>query len=315
LHLGYEFAITFILYRRGGFPWQARARKLSYIRLVSYMRVTIFGATGMLGKALMRQWTGDAITGLGSMQADIRSPDQVDKIVSDSNPEWIVLSAAYTDVDGCEINPTLAAAVNTQGAVNVAKAAANSRAKLLFVSTDYVFDGKSNTPYEANDPRRPINAYGKSKAEAEEKILGILPVACIVRTSWLFGPGGKCFPDTILKLAASRPEIEVVNDQRGCPTYTFDLADAIIQLCRADAKGIVHGTNHGVCTWYDFATEILRQSGSKAAVRPTTSDKFIRPAPRPSYSVLSDASLSAYGIQMRAWQETVPDYLRERDET
>jgi dTDP-4-dehydrorhamnose reductase len=276
------------------------------------MRVTIFGATGMLGKTLMRQWTGDEITGLGSGQADIRSPDQVDKVVSDSNPEWIVLSAAYTDVDGCEINPTLATAVNTQGAANVAKAAANSRAKLLFVSTDYVFDGTKNSPYEANDPRRPINAYGKSKADAEVKILGLMPDACIVRTSWLFGPGGKCFPDTILKLAASRPEIEVVNDQRGCPTYTFDLADAIIKLCHADAKGIVHGTNHGVCTWYEFAAETLRQAGSKTVVRSTTSEKFIRPAPRPSYSVLSEASLSAYGIRMRAWQDTLPDYLRER---
>lgn len=266
----------------------------------------------MLGKALMRRWSGDDVTGFGSAQADIRSPDQVDKIVSESNPHWIVLSAAYTDVDGCEINPTLAAAVNTQGAVNVAKAAANSRAKLLFVSTDYVFDGKNHTPYEANDPRRPINAYGKSKADAEQKILALLPDACIVRTSWLFGPGGKCFPDTILKLAATRPQIEVVNDQRGCPTYTFDLADAIIQLCHAGAKGIIHATNRGVCTWYDFAAETLRHAGSGTTVRPTTSDKFVRPAPRPGYSVLSDASLSAYGIHMRAWQDTLPDYLRER---
>lgn len=269
----------------------------------------------MLGKALMRQWAADDVTGLGSAQADIRSPDQVDKVVADSNPEWIVLSAAYTDVDGCEINPTLAAAVNTHSAANVAKAAANSRAKLLFVSTDYVFDGTKSTPYEASDPRHPINAYGKSKADAEEKILGLLPDACIVRTSWLFGPGGKCFPDTILKLAATRSELEVVNDQCGSPTYTFDLADAIIKLCRADAKGIIHATNRGVCTWYDFAVKTLRQAGLKTVVRPTTSDKFVRPAPRPSYSVLSDASLSAYGIQMRAWQATLPDYLRERDAT
>jgi dTDP-4-dehydrorhamnose reductase len=161
----------------------------------------------MLGKALMRKWTGDEVTGLGSVQADIRSPDQIDKVVSESDPEWIVLSAAYTDVDGCEINPTLAAAVNTHGAVNVAKAAANSRAKLLFVSTDYVGGGTKNMPYEASDPRHPINAYGKSKADAEEKILGLLPDVCIVRTSWLFGPGGKCFPDTILKLAGNLPEI------------------------------------------------------------------------------------------------------------
>jgi len=266
----------------------------------------------MLGKALMRQWTGDEVTGLGSAQADIRSPDQVDKAVSESNPEWIVLSAAYTDVDGCEINPTLAAAVNTQGAVNVAKAASNCRAKLLFVSTDYVFDGKKTAPYESGDPRNPINAYGKSKADAEEKILGLLTSACIVRTSWLFGPGGKCFPDTILKLAASRPEIDVVNDQHGCPTYTFDLADSIIQLCRADAKGIIHCTNRGVCSWYDFASEIVREAGSKTSIRPTTSERFVRPAARPKYSVLSDASLSNYGIRMRPWQETLPDYLRER---
>ena len=276
------------------------------------MRVTIFGATGILGKALMRQWTGDEVTGLGSAQADIRSPDQVDRAVSESNPEWIVLSAAYTDVDGCELNPTLAAAVNTQGAVNVAKAASNSRAKLLFVSTDYVFDGKKTVPYESGDPRNPINAYGKSKADAEEMILSLVPDACVVRTSWLFGPGGKCFPDTILKLAASRPEIEVVNDQHGCPTYTFDLADSIIKLCRADAKGIVHCTNRGVCSWYEFASEIVREVGSKTLIRPTTSDRFVRPAPRPKYSVLSDASLSNYGIRMRPWQETMPDYLRER---
>lgn len=266
----------------------------------------------MLGKALIRQWTGDEVTGVGSTQADVRSPDQVDKVVSESYPEWIVLSAAYTDVDGCETNPTLAAAVNTHGALNVAKAASNGRAKLLFVSTDYVFDGTKNSPYESDDPRHPINVYGMSKADAEEKILGILPDACIVRTSWLFGPGGKCFPDTILKLAASRPEIEVVNDQRGCPTYTFDLADSIVRLCRADAKGIVHCTNRGVCSWYEFASEIVRQAGSKTIIRPTTSERFVRPAARPSYSVLSGVSLSNYGITMRNWQETLPDYLRER---
>jgi dTDP-4-dehydrorhamnose reductase len=133
-----------------------------------------------------------------------------------------------------------------------------------------------------------------------------------VRTSWLFGPGGKCFPDTILKLAASRSEIDVVNDQRGSPTYTFDLADATIKLCRSDARGVIHCTNSGECTWYEFAAEILRQAGSQTQVRPTTSERFVRPAERPRYSVLSPASLNAYGISMRNWQETLPDYLRER---
>ena len=276
------------------------------------MQVLIFGATGMLGKALMQRWSEDEVIGLGSSDADIRSLEQVHVAVKQAKPEWIVLAAAYTDVDGCEINPTLAASVNTQGAINVANTAAETDARMLFVSTDYVFDGKNTSPYEVNDVRSPINIYGKSKADAEEEIVGLLPDCCIVRTSWLFGPGGKCFPDTILKLAASRSEIDVVNDQRGSPTYTLDLADAIIKLCRSNARGVVHCTNAGECTWYDFASEILRQAGSATKVRPTTSDRFVRPAERPKYSVLSPSSLSAYGITMRSWQQTLPDYLQQR---
>ena len=276
------------------------------------MRALIFGATGMLGQALVRQWREDEIIGLGSAQADLRNPERVGSAVEAARPDWIVLAAAYTDVDGCEINPTLASSINTQGAVNVAKAAARFGSKLLFVSTDYVFDGKKTVPYEITDPRNPINAYGRSKADAEEKIAPILPQSCIVRTSWLFGPGGKCFPDTILKLADTRPEIKVVNDQRGSPTYTRDLADAIIKLCHADARGIVHCTNSGDCTWFDFAAEILRQAGKTTRVRPTTSDEFVRPAERPKFSVLSPASLNSYGIDLRPWQETLPEYLATR---
>jgi len=276
------------------------------------MRVLIFGATGMLGKALMRVWTDDEVTGLGSADADIRVPEQVQGQVERVKPDWIVLSAAYTDVDGCELNPQLANAVNTQGAVNIARAAARSSAKLLFVSTDYVFDGKNTQPYETDHPRNPINAYGESKAAAEKKTLEILPEACVVRTSWLFGAGGKCFPDTILKLAAARPQIEVVNDQRGCPTYTDELAEVVVQLCRGNAQGIIHCTNAGDCTWYEFAREILTLAGSSTKVLPTTSEKFVRPANRPRYSVLSSASLGKYGIAMRAWQQTLPDYLLQR---
>lgn len=276
------------------------------------MRVAIFGATGMLGKALLRQWKDDQIIAVGSADADIRVADQVLKVVENAKPDWIVLAAAYTDVDGCEINPQLAAAVNTHGAVNVAKAAARVGSRLLFISTDYVFDGKKNSPYETGDARNPINAYGKSKADAEIKLSEILPECCIVRTSWLFGPGGKCFPDTILKIAATRDQIEVVNDQRGSPTYTLDLAEAIMKLRRANARGVIHCTNSGDCTWFDFAQEILRQAGSNTVVKSTSSDKYVRPAERPKYSVLSPASLHAYGIHMRTWQETISDYLAER---
>ena len=267
----------------------------------------------MLGKALLQRWTGDEVSALGSSDADIRSADQVESAIRTTKPDWIVLSAAYTDVDGCEKNPQLAGEVNTQGAVNVARSAAKFRAQLLFISTDYVFNGKKTAPYEADDPRDPINIYGQSKARAEEQILEILPDACIVRTSWLFGPWGKCFPDTIIKLAGNRPQLEVVDDQRGCPTYTFDLADAIVRLCHANARGIIHCTNSGVCSWYEFASEILRQAEAKTEVKSTTSDKFVRPARRPDYSVLSNASLAAYGIRMRHWKETLPDYLQKRE--
>src|ERR1700721_3882585 len=191
------------------------------------MRVLLFGSSGLLGKALMREWEEDAVAGLGSRDADIRDAERIRKVTHEARPDWIVLSAAYTDVDGCESNTELAFAVNRDGAVNVATATKEVGARLLFLSSDYVFDGKKTTPYEADDPRNPQSVYGQTKAEAEIRLLDLLPHCCIARTSWLFGVGGKCFPDTILRLAANRPALDVVDDQRGGPTYCIDLARAI----------------------------------------------------------------------------------------
>ena len=276
------------------------------------MRVTIFGASGLLGKALMREWRDDSVTGLSSRDADIRDEKQVLQLVREQRPDWIVVAAAYTNVDGSEGNPELAFAVNRDGAIKVATAAKMVGARLLFLSSDYVFDGKKMTPYETGDERNPQSVYGRSKAEAETKLLEMLPNCCVVRTAWLFGTGGKCFPDTILKLAASRPALDVVNDQRGCPTYTFDLAKAIIQLCRKNAAGIVHATNMGECTWFEFAQEIIRGAGLETDVRPARSEQMARPAPRPTYSVLSPARLQAFGITMPSWQDALGRYLEER---
>src|SRR5271168_2894393 len=224
------------------------------------MRITIFGAFGLLGKALMREWSGDTVTGLSSRDADIRDAKRVQHAMRETRPEWIVLAAAYTDVDGCESKPELAFAANRDGAVNVAAAAKQVGARLVFLSSDYVFDGKKTTPYETGDARNPQSVYGRTKAEAEIRLLELMPDCCIARTSWLFGTGGKCFPDTILKLAANRPALDVVNDQRGSPTYAVDLARAIIQLCRTNATGIVHATNAGDCSWFEFAEEIVKSS-------------------------------------------------------
>jgi dTDP-4-dehydrorhamnose reductase len=276
------------------------------------MRVTIFGASGLLGKALIREWSGDATAGFSSRDADIRDSNAVQKAVRATNPDWVVLAAAFTDVDGCETNRDLAFAVNREGAVNVAAAARAAGARLLFLSSDYVFDGRKSSPYETNDERNPQSVYGRTKAEAEVKLLGTNPECCVVRTSWLFGVGGKCFPDTILKLAASRPAIDVVDDQRGCPTYTEDLAQAIIQLCRKNASGTVHATNAGDCTWFEFAQEIVRMAGLPATVRPVSSTQMARPAPRPAYSLLSPASLRSFGIEMPPWRDSLQRYLKLR---
>jgi dTDP-4-dehydrorhamnose reductase len=279
------------------------------------MRVTIIGASGLLGKALLQEWTGDAVTGLRSSNADIRDAKRVQQVLHETRPEWVVLAAAYTDVDGCENNPDLAFAVNRDGAVNVAAAAKHVGARMVFLSSDYVFDGKKTIPYETDDARNPQSVYGRTKAEAEIKLLELMPDCCIARTSWLFGVGGKCFPDTILKLAASRPALDVVNDQRGCPTYTADLARAIIQLCRKEASGIVHVTNAGDCTWFEFAKEIIGSAGLATAVRPVSSQQMARPAPRPAYSVLSPARLQALGIDLPSWHDALRRYLEQRQLT
>jgi dTDP-4-dehydrorhamnose reductase len=276
------------------------------------MRVMILGASGLLGQALMREWSGDEVVGLSSREIDIREERKVRETIEKIRPDWIVLAAAYTNVDGCESNQELAFAVNRDGAEHVAQAASQTGARLLFVSSDYVFDGTKTSPYEAEDGRNPLSVYGRSKAGAEVRLQDLTPECCIARTSWLFGTGGKCFPDTILKLAATRPALDVVNDQRGCPTYSVDLARAIVQLCRKDAKGIVHVTNAGNCTWFEFAREIVKQSGLATEVRPVTTDQMPRPAQRPANSVLSSASLARFGITMPSWQDALARYLQQR---
>lgn len=287
------------------------------------MRVTLFGATGLLGQDLVHVLHAEQLTALSSHDADLRDRVRVNRIVSDSKPDWIILSAAYTDVDGCESNSDHALSVNCEGAVHVAQAARRAKARLLFVSTDYVFDGTKGSPYEAGDPRNPINVYGQTKARAEVRLLDILPDVLIVRTSWLFGHGGKCFPAAILKLVSKRPEIpalpeaagtpklSVVSDQRGSPTFTVDLASTLVELCRKRASGIVHATNAGDCTWYEFAKEIVRQAGLPAEVKPVTTAEFPRPARRPESSVLSPRSLHAQGIQMPDWKDALRRYLAD----
>src|SRR2546428_1000388 len=277
------------------------------------MRVLVLGARGMLGTDLLDEWHSDELTPAGSAEADLRDFSQIEKLVLNVRPDWIILSAAYTDVDGCERNPELDVAVNAYGVENVAGADQVIAARVFLVSTDYVFDGKGTRPYETTDPIAPLNVYGASKAAGETALAKSEVAWCIGRTSWLFGVHGTSFPEKILRAAKTRPEISVVNDQVGSPTYTRDLAGAIRDLVLGDARGIVHITNEGICSWFDFAREILAQSGRVSIpVLPISTDQAARPARRPNYSVLSPASLHAFGIRTRPWQEALRSFLKEK---
>ena len=279
------------------------------------MRVLVVGATGLLGRVLLAQWPGDEVAAAGSRDADLCDPAQVNSLLSRCRPDWTVLAAAFTDVDGCERDPKRAHQVNCTGAANVARAAREANSKLLFVSTDYVFDGTKASPYEPGDGLNPINVYGRSKAEAESRIREVLPHCCIVRTSWLFGAVGKCFPNTILELAKTRDHLDIVADQTGCPTFNRDLAYAIVKLVRADAQGIFHVTNRGACSWYEFACEILRAAGKRGVtIAPAPTEDLPRPAARPKYSVLAATGLERFGVNLRPWQAALRDYWAEREQ-
>jgi len=285
------------------------------------MRVLVLGARGILGTDLLDEWrkadagsgAGDELIAAGSAEADLRDGAQVESLLQKTRPDWVMICAAYTDVDGCERNHELAFAVNGAGVENVARTAEKLGARVFLVSTDYVFDGKGTRPYEVDDAIAPINVYGTSKAAGEEALRKNSSAWCIGRTSWLFGVHGPSFPQKILQVAETRPELSVVNDQVGSPTYTRDLARAMRELVKKEARGILHITNEGVCSWYDFAREILAQSGrGSVPVHPISTDQSARPARRPNYSVLSPASLHAYGVRLQPWQDTLRAFLLER---
>jgi dTDP-4-dehydrorhamnose reductase len=273
------------------------------------MRILIIGSNGMLGRDLVEVWKGDAIVPADSRDADIREIGQVRKLAAQEHPDWIILTAAYTDVDGSERNPDLAFAVNRDGTRNVSIVARELGAKLCYLSTDYVFDGAGNRPYEPEDAVHPLNVYGASKAAGEQAVQQEAWRWLIIRTSWLFGAARASFPEKIIQAASSRPEVKVVADQIGSPTYTKDLSTAIRELARADAHGILNITNSGTCSWFEFAKETLQRVGRSTEVFPITSAEAGRPARRPAYSVLSPNAAASHGIALRSWQDALQAYL------
>jgi dTDP-4-dehydrorhamnose reductase len=281
------------------------------------VRILVTGANGMLGRALAERLSGGHTLLLwGRGEADLSDEAAVREAARSIEFDAVIHAAAFTEVDRCESEYELALRGNRDAVRHVALLARDRGARFVTVSTDYVFDGTKGTPYVEEDPTAPVNAYGRSKLEGEREALASGAAALVVRTSWLFGPGGKNFVDTIAgKLERGEP-LEVVDDQQGSPTYTRDLAHGIARLLGRGVTGIVHVTNRGQTTWHGFAVAIARYLGSATPIAPISSDRIRRPAPRPAYSVLSgERYASLVGERMPRWEDALHHYLAARSAT
>jgi dTDP-4-dehydrorhamnose reductase len=278
------------------------------------MRILVTGAEGILGRAI-REWlaSGNTLYLWGRDEVDVRDRERVFAAAKGIEFDAVIHAAAMTAVDRCETEFDLAMATNREGTRHVASLASERGATMVYLSTDYVFDGTKSGPYLEDDPPKPINAYGRSKLAGEEVTREVAKKHLTVRTSWVFGEGGANFVDAISEKLKRGEAPEVVTDQRGSPTYARDLARGIEKLLRLGAMGTVHVTNSGETTWHGFAVEIARHLGSPLPVRETTSDRFQRPAPRPKNSVLSGERYRALtGESMPRWEDAVHDYLGRR---
>ncbi len=270
------------------------------------MKTLVIGARGMLGQAVMRIWSDMDPVGLDLPEMDITNPPSIARQLDLYRPNVVVNCAAYTAVDACETNEVTANHVNGAAVGFLAKACALRDIRLVHISTDYVFDGKNDLGYRETDPVAPVSAYGRSKAKGEQELAMYAHQYYLVRTSWLYGQGGKNFVTTMLEAAKKKPELKVVNDQHGKPTFTDDLAVFIKQLVIDRVpSGIYHGINEEQTTWYDFAKEIFAQAGVETPVLPCTTDEYLLPAQRPEWSVL----LNTKRPLMRSWREALRDFL------
>lgn len=273
--------------------------------------ILIVGANGMLGHDLMAVLEGD-VRGLDLPEIDITSLESVRRVLLTLKPSIIINAAAYTDVDGCESNVETAMAVNGEGVGLLALTAREIGAKLVQISTDYVFNGGKGSPYVEDDPQEPLSIYGESKL-AGELNAAMAPDYLIVRTQWLYGIHGKNFVETMLRLAGEKTELAVVDDQVGSPTFTRDLAVAIKALLGKGCSGTYHAANSGFCSWNEFAKAIFSEEGLQIKVNPMTTEQLNRPANRPLYSTLDCGKLTAdCGYQPRHWREALREYLQLR---
>jgi dTDP-4-dehydrorhamnose reductase len=276
------------------------------------MKILVTGARGMLGQDLvpiLREF-GHTVVACGRAELDVTDGASVRRVLTDTRPELVIQSAAYTNVDACETNRLEAFRVNAHATRLLAMGCQHLDAPLLYLSTDYVFDGRSERPYLEADTPNPQSVYGQSKLAGERAILELLHQFYIVRTSWLYGQGGKNFVETMRKLGREKPELGVVADQFGSPTWTVPLSIAIAQLIETGQFGIYHATGQGETTWHGFTQAIVAAEGLKTTVKPITTADLGRPAPRPAYSVLENMNLQLAGVPLLPpWQESLQNYL------
>ncbi len=274
------------------------------------LRIFITGSEGQLGRALEKVFKDHKLFLARLVTDDITSPKIIETICH-FKPEVVIHGAALTDVDGCEVDREEAEKVNKIGTALVAQGAKKAGARLIYVSTDYVFDGKKKTPYKETDPVHPINIYGETKLMGEQAVQAAGGAWTIVRTSWVYGFGRTNFVTNVLEWARTKPELKLVDNKKGSPTYTKDLALAIKHLIHIKAKGVYHVSGQGSCNWLEYGKAVLKLARLTKKVRPIKFEELEQPAARPAYTVLSKAKLKKTGFSMRPWKQSLAEFVKE----
>ena len=278
------------------------------------MRILVTGVKGQLGHDVVNEMVKRGLepVGVDLEEMDITDAGACRKVITESKVDAVIHCAAYTAVDAAEDNVDVCRKVNADGTRNIAEVCRDLDIKMMYISTDYVFDGQGTRPWEPDDERHPLNVYGQTKYEGELAVEELFDKYFIVRIAWVFGVAGKNFIKTMLRLGKERGAVSVVDDQIGSPTYTYDLARLLVDMIQTDKYGRYHATNEGLCSWYEFAKEIFRQAGMDVPVTPVSSDAFPAKATRPSNSRLNKDKLSENGFErLPAWQDALGRFLKE----
>lgn len=276
------------------------------------MRILVTGVKGQLGHDVMNELAKRGHTGIGVdvEEMDITDAKKVEEVIKASEVDAVIHCAAYTAVDAAEDQVELCRKINAEGTENIAKVCKELDIKMMYISTDYVFDGEGTRPWEPDDERHPLNVYGQTKYEGELAVEKYLEKYFTIRIAWVFGVNGKNFIKTMLKLSETHSELNVVDDQIGSPTYTYDLAVLMVDMIETEKYGRYHATNEGLCTWYEFACEIFRQAGCSVKVNPVSSDEFPAKAKRPHNSRMDKSKLAENGFTpLPTWQDALKRYL------